>query len=308
MSSDSVFANKVPTILITGKNGQVGWELQRALLPVGKVVSVDRNQLDLSSSESVRTFIRDIKPDIIVNAAAYTAVDKAEEEQELAYQINSVSPGIMAEEAKFIGALLIHYSTDYVFNGTKDCPYSESDEPDPLNVYGSSKLAGEKAIQGSGCDYLILRTSWVFASRGHNFLLSMLRLSQEREELKIVADQIGSPTSSKFIACATLQIICQALKERQLDEFDSGVFNLISSGKTSWHGFATAIIKSAQILLPELTIITKKIESIPTEEYPVPAKRPANSQLSTEKLQQRFAVYSPDWQEQMELSLQEVRL
>lgn len=307
MSPDLFNKEKSPTILVTGKNGQVGWELQRSLQSLGKVVAVNREHLNLSDSDNVREVIRKIQPDIIVNAAAYTAVDKAEEEQELAYQINAISPGVMAEEAKKISALLIHYSTDYVFNGQSNIAYTETDIPDPINIYGKSKLAGEKAIQDSGCDYLILRTSWVFSSRGHNFLLSMLKFSQEQERLKIVSDQIGSPTSANFIANATSQIICKTRTRHLQKEFPSGIYNLVSSGKTTWHGFASSIIETAQATISSLKIATKEILPIPTSEYPTPAKRPLNSLLSTERIQKEFGVYSPDWQEQMKLSIEEIK-
>lgn len=297
--------NKIPTILITGKNGQVGWELQRSLQSLGNVIAVNRERMDLSDSENVTSVIREIKPDIIVNAAAYTAVDKAEEDQELAYQINAFSPGVMAEEAKKIDALLIHYSTDYVFNGEKDSPYNETDTPDPINVYGASKLAGEEAIKESGCQYLILRTSWVFSSRGHNFLLSMLKFAREREQLRIVADQVGTPTSASFIASATSLIICK-IRTRAQNEFSSGIYNLVSTGKTSWHGFATSIIKMASEILPDIKILTKEITAIQTTDYPLPAKRPMNSVLSVKNIEKEFGIYPPDWHKQMKLCLEEI--
>ncbi|MCA1767140.1 MAG: dTDP-4-dehydrorhamnose reductase, partial [Idiomarina sp.] len=191
-------------ILLFGKNGQVGWELNRSLQPLGEVIALDRDEADFSRPESLREIVRKIKPDVIVNAVAYTAVDKAEAEEALAATINSIAPGVLAEEALSINALLIHYSTDYVFDGTKQGPYVETDVPKPINAYGRTKLAGEQVIQSSGCDYFIFRTSWVYASRGHNFLLTILRLAKERDELNIVADQIGSPTSARLIAETTL--------------------------------------------------------------------------------------------------------
>lgn len=295
-----------PTILVTGKNGQVGWELQRSLLPLGRVIAVDRKQMDLSDAESVRKLIQDIKPDIIVNAAAYTAVDKAEEERDLAYQVNAITPGVMAEEARKLGALLIHFSTDYVFNGEKTSSYTEADQPSPINVYGASKLDGEQAIQSSGCHYLIFRTSWVFSSRGHNFLLSMLRLAREREELRIVADQTGSPTSARYIADATAHILSRTTPGLLAGSFESGLYNMTSAGLTSWHGFASAIIDSASNLMTEHNFKVKSILPITTAEYPVPARRPANSQLSNQRLAERFSISVPRWQVQMELCIADV--
>ncbi len=225
-------------ILLTGGNGQVGWELVRALLPLGEVITTNRAQANLSDLNNLRRTVQKYSADVIVNAAAYTAVDKAETEESLAFLINAEAPGILAEEAKKTGALLIHYSTDYVFDGTKISAYAEDDAPNPVNVYGQSKLAGEKAVQATGADYLILRTSWVYAARGHNFLKSVLRLAAEREELNIVADQIGSPTWARLIAEATAHIIRQSMIERHGGIFNSGLYHLTSHGETSWHGFA----------------------------------------------------------------------
>ncbi|NOX09301.1 MAG: dTDP-4-dehydrorhamnose reductase [Gammaproteobacteria bacterium] len=298
--------NTVPVILVIGKDGQVGWELQRSMSVSGRVVAVGRANLDLSDSDNIRSVIREIKPDIIINAAAYTAVDKAEEEQDLAHQINGIAPGVMAEEAQALNALLIHYSTDYVFSGSKDIPYNETDQPDPVNVYGFSKLAGEEAIQAVNCNYLILRASWVFASRGNNFLLSMLRLAGEREELNIVGDQIGAPTSARLVADATSYIVRCAYFELKQGRFKSGLYHLASAGETSWHGFAQRIIQSARSTLSDRKIIVKDINPIKTTEYPTPAKRPLNSRLSTNELRQRFGVYLPDWGYQVDLSIQEL--
>ena len=224
-------------ILLFGKNGQVGWELNRSLQPLGEVVALSREEADFSNPESLRKIVSEISPDVIVNAVAYTAVDKAEEEEELAAIINGVAPGILAEEALKINALLIHYSTDYVFDGAKDSPYIETDKPNPINAYGRTKLAGEVVIQSSDCDYLIFRTSWVYASRGHNFLLTMLKLASEREELSIVADQMGAPTTAKLIADTTALSIRQAMGEKQSGNFSSDLYHLATSGSTSWHGF-----------------------------------------------------------------------
>lgn len=297
----------LPTILVTGKNGQVGWELQRSLLPLGRVVAVDRKQMDLSDAESIRKLIQEIKPDVIVNAAAYTAVDKAEEEQELAYQVNARAPGIIAEEAKKLGSLVIHYSTDYVFNGEKTSPYTEDDETGPVNVYGRSKLDGEESIINSGADYLILRTSWVYAARGHNFMHSMLRLASEREQLNIVDDQVGSPTPARLIADITANILWQSMQRRQSGEFISAIYNLVTAGSVSWHGFASQIVEYARQLPGMPAMIVKEILPIPSSDYPTPAQRPANSRLSVDKLSHDFCLHIPDWDQQLKLCMQEFK-
>ncbi len=286
-------------ILLLGGNGQVGWELARTLLPLGEVVGLNREQADLTDLEKLRQIVQTIRPDVIVNAAAYTAVDKAETERNLAFLINAQAVEILAQEAKKLNALLIHYSTDYVFDGTKNAPYFENDATNPLNVYGESKLAGELAIQASGADYLICRTTWVFASRGQNFVKSILRLAAEREELNIVADQIGAPTWARLIAESTAHIVRQAQHERGAKTFVSGIFNLTSAGETSWHGFAEKIVKLVQL--------TCAIKPIPTSEYPTPAKRPANSRLSTERLTQRFGLTMPTWEDTLKLCLEELK-
>ena len=299
--------SKVPVILITGKNGQVGWELQRSLSHIGKVFAFGRDEMDLSNSDALRQKIREIKPDVIMTAAAYTAVDKAEEEPDLAMQINGHAPGVLAEEAKQLGALLFHYSTDYVFNGEKNSPYIETDIPDPVNEYGKSKLAGEQAIQSVNADYLILRTSWVYASRGHNFMHSMLRFAAEREKLSIVSDQVGAPTSARFIAEVSAQVLWQALSERQQGNFASGLYHLSSSGETSWHGFAKEIIEMAKKILPDTEYKVKEIKPISTKEYPTPAKRPMSSRLSSEYLAKTYGLHLPDWDQLLELCMLELR-
>lgn len=245
-----------PVILVLGKNGQVGWELNRVLQPLGKVIALDRSEADLSNPEGLRSQVKKFKPDVIVNAAAYTAVDKAEEEEGVAYSVNGASPGVLAEVCLSLGALLIHYSTDYVFDGSVDQAYIESDSPNPINIYGSSKLAGEQNIQSTGCDYLILRTSWVYASRGSNFLLTILRLASERDELNIVGDQYGAPTSARLIAETTSICIRQSIKERASGVFLSGIYHLTSSGCTTWHGFAEAAVSLSKNRL------TKKIKNL----------------------------------------------
>ena len=292
-------------ILLTGATGQVGWELARTLMPVGEVVAVDRSQADLADLKALRAIIQQHQPDVIVNPAAYTAVDKAETERDLAFLINAEAPGVLAEEAKKIGALLVHYSTDYVFDGTKNALYTEEDSTNPINVYGQSKLAGEQTIQSVAGDYLILRTSWVYANRGNNFLKTILRLAAEREELKIVADQIGSPTWARLIAETTAHILRQTLLERQGGSFNSNVYHLTSSGDTSWHGFAQKIV---EIIREQGKVVLKNkaIHPIPTTDYPLPAKRPANSRLSTNRLEHQFGLTLPSWDNALRLCMQEL--
>lgn len=279
-------------ILITGKEGQVGFELQRALKSLGTVVACDRTNADLANPSMLVKLIRDVKPTIIVNAAAYTAVDKAESEPELAMQVNGIAPGILAEETKRLNALLVHYSTDYVFDGTSSKPYTESDPTHPLNVYGRTKLAGEHAIQTIGAPHIILRTSWVYSMRGKNFLLTMLKLANERDQLKIVNDQIGAPTWSRSIANTTAKIL-----EKYRLHPAHGIFHLTSAGHTSWHGFADAIFRIAKEkkLLAKVPIL----QPIPSSEYPLPAKRPANSVMSNERLRSTFSVEMPTWLESL---------
>ena len=281
-------------ILLFGKIGQVGWELQRSLQPLGEIVTLDVEDADFLNPEGLRQIVQDIRPDIICNAVAYTAVDKAEDDEDLALKINATSPGVLAEEALKIDALLVHYSTDYVFDGTKSGPYLEADTPNPINAYGRTKFAGELAIQSSGCDYLILRTSWVYASRANNFMLTMLRLVQEREELGIVSDQIGAPTSARLIADTTLLCLQQILRERQAGEFSSDLYQLTNSGRTSWFGFTEEIVKLAKNRLNQ-QLKLKELKPIPTSSYPTPAKRPMNSQLVLTKLENTFSIKMPDW-------------
>jgi len=292
-------------ILLFGKIGQVGWELNRTLLSLGEIIVLDREDVDFSDPESLRGTVQEIKPDVIVNAVAYTAVDKAEAEEGIAAKINGIAPGILAEEALKLNALLVHYSTDYVFDGTKKQPYIETDKPNPLNAYGRTKLAGEVAIQSSGCDYLIFRTSWVYASRGHNFLLTILKLAQEREELSIVSDQIGSPTTARLIAETTILCMQQAMRERSQGVFSSDLYHLTASNSISWQGFAKEIVEVArQVLNLELSI--KHIKAIPTIEYPTPARRPMNSRLDLSKLEKRFDVVMPDWKDALRLCIEEI--
>jgi len=282
-------------LLVTGANGQVGWELARSLLPLGEVVVLDRAGCDLSRPESMASVVDTHQPDVIVNAAAYTAVDKAESEPELAMAVNGTSVGALAEAARRVGALLIHYSTDYVFDGRKTGPYVETDPTAPANEYGRSKLAGEQAIEASGCDALILRTTWVYASRGKNFVATMLRLFAERETLSVVADQHGAPTWARNIADATAHLIRWALTQRDAHGSVFHRFNLSSSGHTTWHGFAEEIRARAVALWPDRAWLVTEIKPIPTEAYPVPAVRPANSCLDNSALHNETGIRMPHW-------------
>ncbi len=275
-------------ILLTGKNGQLGWELERALAPLGELAAYDRAILDLAKPDQIAAAVRSVKPDIIVNAAAYTAVDKAESEAEAAFAVNAVAPGLLAEGAKRAGALLIHYSTDYVFDGTKEMPYVEEDPPNPLNVYGRSKLAGEQAISDVGGRYLILRTSWVYAARGKNFLLTIRRLLKKKDELRVVSDQIGAPTSAGALANATAQLL-RRRNSMALDNARS-IYHVTAAGHTSWHGFAVEIARL------EGAPREIRLAPIASSEYPLPACRPRNSRLSNEKLFRSFGVALPSWQ------------
>ena len=274
-------------ILVTGRNGQVGAELVNALTPHGEVTALDRHALDLTNESALRSTVRRLAPQVIVNAAAYTAVDRAESERELAFAVNATAPGILAEEAQRCGAWLIHYSTDYVFDGSKAAPHVEEDATGPLNVYGESKLAGERAVQTAAGKHVILRTSWVYGARGKNFFLTIRKLAQERDEMKIVDDQVGAPTWCRDIANATAQVIGQLQKTDGPEK--SGVYHLSAEGSTSWYGFAAAIVaETCEARQPRLT-------PIPSAQYPTPAARPRNSVLSHEKLQRAFGVVLPDW-------------
>ena len=284
-------------ILVTGAAGQVGWELARLLPALGEVVAIDVEEMDLARPDDIRRVLRDVRPDVVVNPGAYTAVDKAESEPELARLINGVAPSVMAEELRATGGLLIHYSTDYVFDGTKTGAYTELDAPNPMSVYGATKLEGERAIQDVGGTYVILRTSWVYGARGKNFLLTMLKLFEERDELRVVDDQIGGPTWCRWLAETTSRVLSAYARDADSATRDlSGIYHATASGATSWFGFASAIrdaryagqTKSGPRLVP-----------IRTEEYPLPAKRPANSVLSNAKLQARFGVRPVSWNEQL---------
>jgi dTDP-4-dehydrorhamnose reductase len=294
-----------PRILIVGNAGQLGRELQRIFAGIGPMVAVDRESVDLADADQTRALVRHVAPGIILNAAAHTAVDRAESERDLAYAINEQAPRVLAEEALERNALLVHYSTDYVFNGSKPEPWIETDAPDPLNVYGASKLAGEKAVENIGGRYLIFRTSWVYGPRGNNFLLTMLRLARQRDRLSIVDDQVGSPTTSLELARATYAIVTGILAGRfGAPEDWAGLYHMTCAGATSWFGFAQAIFARASALLgakaPELTPIA-------TKDYPTPATRPRNSVLSNAKLQSRFGFQLASWQTALDETFQSLR-
>ncbi|ALT78054.1 dTDP-4-dehydrorhamnose reductase [Paucibacter sp. KCTC 42545] len=290
-------------ILLLGKNGQVGWELQRALAPLGELVALDRSEgADLAKPEALRATVRAVAPQVIVNAAAYTAVDKAETEQDLALQINAHAPGLLAEEAKQLGAVLVHYSSDYVFDGSGDKPRDEVAATGPLSIYGRSKLQGEDAIRASGCQHLILRTSWVYAARGGNFAKTMLRLAAEREQLKVIADQIGAPTGADLLADLTAQMLPAIKAKLEL----SGTYHAVASGETSWHAYAQYVIEFARARGQALRVAPDQVLAIPTRDYPTPAQRPLNSRLSTAKLQAAFGLRLPHWQQGVERMLMEI--
>jgi len=287
-------------ILLVGCRGQVGWELRRCLAPIGDVVGVDFPEIDLARAESILRWTRQTEPQVIVNAAAYTAVDKAESESSLAMAVNGVAPGILAEEAKRLDAWMIHYSTDYVYDGAKSEPYVETDATRPLNAYGRSKLAGDQAVQAAGGRYLIFRCCWIYGLRGTNFFLTIQRLAREREVLRVVADQIGCPTWSRMIAESTAQALVKTLCSTNPESY-CGIYHLASSGHTSWRGFARAIVDA----MPASDRKCKQIEAIESVEYPLPAKRPAWSVLSCAKLEQTFGLRLPSWEEGLGMVLEQ---
>ena len=283
-------------ILLLGKNGQVGWALQRSLAPLGELVALDaQSQIhcgDLSNLAGLAQTVRDVAPDVIVNAAAYTAVDKAESEPVLAHAINALAPGVLAQEAKRCCAWLVHFSTDYVFDGSGKQAWLETDAAAPLSVYGASKLAGEQAIMAAACQHLIFRTSWVYGARGNNFVKTMLKLAQERDSLKVVNDQIGAPTGADLLADVTAHAISTALQQPNV----SGLYHLVASGETSWHEYATLVIEYARQAGLPIKVAQTAIHAVPSSEFATVAKRPLNSRLNTSKLQQTFNLHLPDWQ------------
>lgn len=280
-----------PRILILGKTGQVGWELCRALAPLGDLVAVDYPEVDFLQPDSLRRWVREVRPHLIFNAVAYTAVDKAEKEMDLAAKINAQAPGILAEEAKKLGALLVHYSTDYVYDGAKRDCYVETDATGPLSVYGRTKLDGDLAVQQVDGHHLIFRLCWVYGARGQNFMLTMMRLAREREQLRVVNDQFGSPTWSRMIAATTVLAVQQLLAQKDFSG-RKGVYHLCSSGHTSWHQFADLIVR----LMPDEGKKCRQVEAIRTVDYPTPARRPAHSVLSCEKLKRTFGLVLPPWE------------
>lgn len=296
-------------ILLLGKDGQVGWELQRALIPAGEVIALSREPLstpygilcgDLADLEQLRQTIRSVEPDVIVNAAAYTAVDRAETERELALTINALACEVMAEEARRLDALLVHYSTDYVFDGTGSAAWQESDAVAPVNQYGETKLEGERLIVASGCKHLIFRTSWVYAAKGNNFAKTMLRLAREKPTLNIIADQHGVPTSAELLA----DIAVHALQKTLMDPRLCGIYHLAPAGQTTWYDYATYVIEFARAAGERL--IVEDINPIPTTQFPTPARRPLNSRLDTKKLRTAFAVQLPDWKTGVTRMLMEI--
>ena len=301
-------------LLVTGATGQVGWQLQRTLAPLGEVVACTRSELDLADPEAVAQFVRDLAPDLVVNAAAYTNVDKAESEAELAHTINAIAPGRIADELAPTGGLLIHYSTDYVFDGAKPGAYEENDPTAPLNVYGKTKLAGEQKIAASGCPHIILRTTWVYDTRGKNFLRTVLRLAREREELRMVGDQHGAPTWARAIAEATAQIVARCAQQADRSSWGyGGIIHLTAAGQTTWAEFARQILEEYESLAawPADTgefgspLLAKRVVPITSDQYKTAARRPLNSVLSNDKLQATFGLRLPDWQVLLRLALQD---
>lgn len=302
----------MPRILLLGKTGQVGRELAPFLDGMGQLTSLDRQHLDLSQPDEIRRVIRSVVPDVIVNAAAYTAVDRAESDEPTARAVNGVAPGIMAEEAKQLGTLLVHYSTDYVFDGAKRAPYDEDDPPNPINAYGRTKLEGERAIQQVGCAYLIFRTAWVYARQGRNFLLTVLRLAAEKQELRIVRDQVGAPTSSRDIAAATAKVlsqICSSTNGASPWSATQGIYHMTAAGETTWYDFAGRILELSQnrsgsaewirAATGDRPLIARNIVPIATAEFPTAARRPAYSVLANRRLKQAFGISLPHWEMQL---------
>jgi dTDP-4-dehydrorhamnose reductase len=293
-------------IMLTGKNGQLGWELQRSLMPLGRVVALGRADLDLAEPDSIRKTVRAVRPDVIVNAAAYTAVDKAEQEPDVAMAVNGVAPCVLAEEAKRVGAALVHYSTDYVFDGDKSSPYTEDDAPNPLNVYGRTKLVGEQAIEAAGVPHLILRTSWVYGARGKNFLLTVLRLAEQRRQLRVVADQVGTPNWSRALAAATAQILAQCYSPRGTRAGfaeNNSVYHLSGSAHTSWYGLARAILEEG---LARSGCVTPEVIPIGSVEHPTAARRPKNSVLANGKIVNAFGLTIRHWHVDVRHCMREV--
>lgn len=293
-----------PRILLTGASGQVGWELARTLACLGDVRALSRSELDLENADALRRAVRETAPAAVVNAAAYTAVDRAEEDEARAHAINAVAPGVLAEEAARAGALMVHFSTDYVFDGTACTPYREADPTAPMGVYGRTKLAGEQAVAAAGGPHLVFRTSWVYGRRGHNFLRTILRLVREREELGVVDDQVGTPTWSRMLAQATAGVLATASRDGRfaLERDAWGVYHATGGGETSWHGFARALVALDPAADEH---VCRTLRPLTTAEYPTPARRPARSVLDSARLAERFGVRLPHWRVQLELAMAE---
>ena len=294
-------------ILLLGKNGQVGWELQRSLAPLGELIALDFDSpaphcADFTQPETLAATVRALAPQVIVNAAAHTAVDKAESEPELARTINADAPAVLAREAATLGAWLVHYSTDYVFDGSGAAPRTEDAPTAPLSVYGRTKLEGEEAIRAGGCAHLILRTSWVYAARGGNFARTMLRLAAQRESLSVIDDQIGAPTGAELLADVT----AHALRAALVDPALGGTYHAVAAGATSWHGYASHVIEFARAARQPIRVAPERIAAIPTSAYPTPARRPLNSRLDTSRLERSFGLVLPDWRVGVERMLREV--
>ncbi len=293
-------------ILLLGKSGQVGWELQRSLAVLGRVTALDHDSTehcgDFANPEGVRETVRALRPDVIVNAAAHTAVDKAESEPEIARLLNATTPGVLAEEAARLGAWLVHYSTDYVFDGSGTRPWVETDAPAPLSVYGATKLEGEQHIQQTGCRHLILRTSWVYAARGSNFAKTMLRLGSERERLTVIDDQWGAPTGADLLADVT----AHAVRHLQSRPGDGGLYHCVAGGETTWHSYAKYVLEHARQAQPAIELKATEVAPVPTSAFPTPARRPHNSRLDTTRLQTTFGLVLPPWQQGVARMLTEI--
>ncbi|WP_313148248.1 dTDP-4-dehydrorhamnose reductase [Diaphorobacter nitroreducens] len=293
-------------ILLLGKSGQVGWELQRSLAVLGRVTALDHDSTehcgDFANPEGVRETVRALRPDVIVNAAAHTAVDKAESEPEIARLLNATTPGVLAEEAARLGAWLVHYSTDYVFDGSGTRPWVETDAPAPLSVYGATKLEGEQRIQQTGCRHLILRTSWVYAARGGNFAKTMLRLGSERERLTVIDDQWGAPTGADLLADVT----AHAVRHLQSRPGDGGLYHCVAGGETNWHSYAKYVLEHARQAQPAIELKATEVVPVPTSAFPTPARRPHNSRLDTTRLQTTFGLVLPPWQQGVARMLTEI--
>lgn len=293
-------------ILLLGKNGQLGWELQRSLAPLGEVIALDRHSTewcgDLTNLQGLAETVRGLRPDVIVNAAAHTAVDKAESEPDLAHTLNALAPGVLAREAHELGALLVHYSTDYVFDGSGSAPWQESDSPAPLSVYGRSKLAGEQQIQAVCPRHLIFRTSWVYAARGGNFAKTMLRLAQERETLSVIDDQFGAPTGADLLA----DVSAHAIRQVQQRPRDAGLYHLAASGETTWHKYAKHVVAQSIRAQPAIKIIASEIKAVASSAFVTAAIRPLNSRLNTARLQHTFGLRLPPWQQGVDRMLAEI--